>query len=50
MCTSYEGLESCRLDGLDSSLMHSFSDSSVSLSSPSALLKRKPSFVCSKRK
>lgn len=52
MCTSYERLESHRLDDLyiDNSSIPSFLDSSLSLSFPSALLKRKPFFVCSKRK
>lgn len=52
MCTSYEGLESHRLDGLciDHSSMRSLSDCSLSSSFLSASLKRKPPFVCSKRK
>ena len=52
MCTSNEGLESHRLNGLciDNSSIRSFSDSSLSLSSFFASLKRKPSLVCSKRK
>lgn len=45
MCTSYEGLESHRLDDL-----YINNSSSLSLSSLSASLKRKPFFVCSKRK
>ena len=52
MCTRYEGFESHRLDDLyiDNSSIPSFLDSSSSLSFLSALLKRKPFFVCSKRK
>lgn len=52
MCTGYEGLESHRLDDLyiNNSAIHSFSDSSLSLSCHFASLKRKPFFVCSKRK
>lgn len=52
MCTHYEGLESHRPNNLyiDSVAIHSFSNFSLSVSFFSASLKRKPSFVCSKRK
>lgn len=52
MCTTYEGLESHRPDNLyiDSLSICSFSNFSMPISFSSASLKRKPSFVCSKRK
>ena len=52
MCTSYERLDSQRLDGLytNNPSTCSFLNASASLSFLSASLKRKPSFVCSKRK
>lgn len=53
MCTNNERLPSLRLSNLsadvDQASMQIFSDSTISLST-FASLKRKPSFVCSKRK